>query len=95
MVALMTGVNALGKGSTQQDWAAGGPSIDQLLLANSPMLGGPTQTNKTMFGSLQLAADTRSDRDEVSPRVMSYRPPIAGSDVAAARGSRFTPRRSR
>ena len=72
MVALMTGVNALGKGSTQQDWAAGGASMDQLLLANSPMLGGPTQANKTMFGSLQLAADTRSDRDEVSPRVMSY-----------------------
>jgi hypothetical protein len=85
MVALMTGVNALGKGSTQQDWAAGGPSIDQLLLANSPMLGGPTQANKTMFGSLQLAADTRSDRDEVSPRVMSYKPPIAGSDVLQRR----------
>jgi len=29
MVAMMTGVNALGKGSSQQDWAAGGPSIDQ------------------------------------------------------------------
>jgi hypothetical protein len=79
MVAMMTGVNALGKDTSQQDWAAGGPSIDQLLLANSPTLGGPTQTNKTMFGSLQLAADVRSDRDEVAPRVMSYKPPIAGS----------------
>ena len=49
------------------------------------MLGGPTQTNKTMFGSLQLAADTRSDRDEVSPRVMSYKAPIAGSDVLQRR----------
>ena len=37
------------------------------------MLGGPTQTNKTMFGSLQLAADVRSDRDEVAPRVLSYK----------------------
>ena len=37
-----------------------------------------------MFGSLQLAADVRSDRDEVAPRVMSYKAPIAGSDVAAA-----------
>ena len=39
------------------------------------MLGGPTQTSKTTFGSLQLAADVRSDRDEVAPRVLSYRPP--------------------
>ena len=85
MVAMMTGVNALGKGSTQQDWAAGGASIDQLLLANSPMLGGPTQANKTMFGSLQLAADVRSDRDEIAPRVMSYKAPIAGSDVLQRR----------
>ena len=55
------------------------------------MLGGPTQTNKTLFGSLQLAADIRSDRDEVSPRVMSYRPPIAGSDRHRSwRASRFT-----
>jgi hypothetical protein len=85
MVAMMTGVNALGKGSTQQDWAAGGASIDQLLLNSSPMLGGPTQTNKTMFGSLQLAADTRSDRDEIAPRVMSYKAPVAGSDVLQRR----------
>src|SRR4029077_12929210 len=56
VVAMMTGVNALGK-IGQQDWSAGGASIDQLLLANSPTLGGPTQTNNTMFGSLQLAAD--------------------------------------
>ena len=32
MVAMMTGVNALGK-IGQQDWSAGGASIDQLLLA--------------------------------------------------------------
>jgi Protein of unknown function (DUF1552) len=81
LVAIMTGVNALGKGTSQQDWAAGGPSIDQLLLANSPMLGGPTQANKTLFGSLRLAADVRSDRDEVAPRVLSYLPPIPGTDV--------------
>ena len=84
VVAMMTGVNALGK-IGQQDWSAGGASIDQLLLANSPMLGGPTQTNKTMFGSLQLAADVRSDRDEVAPRVLSYKAPIAGSDIAQRR----------
>jgi hypothetical protein len=89
MVAMMTGVNALGKASTQQDWAAGGASIDQLLLNNSPMLGGPTQTNKTMFGSLQLAADVRSDRDEVAPRVLSYKAPIAGSDVLQRRQPLF------
>lgn len=84
VVAMMTGVNALGK-IGQQDWAAGGPSIDQLLLAQSPMLGGPTQTSKTMFGSLQLAADVRSDRDEVAPRVLSYKAPIAGTDIAQRR----------
>jgi len=84
VVAMMTGVNALGK-IGQQDWAAGGASIDQLLLAQSPMLGGPTQTNKTMFGSLQLAADVRSDRDEVAPRVMSYKAPISGTDIAQRR----------
>jgi hypothetical protein len=84
VVAMMTGVNALGK-IGQQDWSAGGASIDQLLLAQSPMLGGPTQTNKTMFGSLQLAADVRSDRDEVAPRVLSYKAPIAGTDIAQRR----------
>jgi len=84
VVAMMTGVNALGK-IGQQDWSAGGASIDQLLLAQSPTLGGPTQTNKTMFGSLQLAADVRSDRDEVAPRVLSYKAPIAGSDIAQRR----------
>ena len=85
MAAMMTGVPALGK-IGQQDHAAGGASIDQLLLDNSPMLGGPTQTNKTLFGSLQLAADVRSDRDEVAPRMLSYRPPLAGqSDISKAR----------
>ena len=85
VVAIMTGMNALGKGSTQQDWAAGGPSIDQLLLAKSPVLGGPSQPNPTMFGSLQLGADVRSDRNEVAPRVLSYQTPIAGSDPLTRR----------
>jgi hypothetical protein len=89
LVAVMTGANALGKGSTQQDWAAGAPSIDQLLLANSPVLGGPTQMKRTMFGSLQLAADVRSDRDEVAPRVLSYKAPIAGSDVLQRRQPQY------
>jgi len=88
VVAMMTGVNALGK-IGQQDWAAGGASIDQLLLAQSPVLGGPTQTNKTMFGSLQLAADVRSDRDEVAPRVLSYKAPVSGSDIAQRRQPQY------
>jgi len=85
VVAVMTGVNALGKGTTQQDWAAGAPSIDQLLLDKSPVLGGPSQPNPTMFGSLQLGADVRSDRNEVAPRVLSYKAPIAGSDPLTRR----------
>jgi hypothetical protein len=85
MVAAMTGVPALGR-IGQQDHAAGGASIDQILLERSPLLGGPTQTNKTPYGSMQLAADVRSDRDEVAPRVMSYRAPTAGqSDISLAR----------
>ena len=40
MVAMMTGVNALGK-IGQQDWAAGGASIDQLLLAQLADAGRP------------------------------------------------------
>jgi hypothetical protein len=38
-----------------------------------------------MFGSLQLAADIRSDRDEIAPRVLSYLPPTANPDVNLAR----------
>jgi hypothetical protein len=87
-VAMMTGCNALGKvANTQQDWAAGAPSIDQLLLDKSPVLGGmgSPMAMRTPFGSLQLAADVRSDRDEVAPRVLSYRPPIAGTDIGLRR----------
>jgi hypothetical protein len=68
MVAIMTGQPTFGK-IGQQDHLAGGPSIDQILLQRSARLSG------TPFPSLQLAADTRSDRDEISPRVMSYAPP--------------------
>ena len=85
MVAIMTGVPTLGK-IGQQDHSAGGPSIDQILLAKSPGLGGPSTANPTMFGSLQLAADIRSDRDEVAPRVLSYLAPLSGqSDISLAR----------
>jgi len=80
LVSIMTGVPVLGRVG-QQDHAAGGASIDQLLLANSPTLGGPTQTTKTMFGSLSLAADVRSDRDEVAPRILSYGPLSNNSDI--------------
>jgi hypothetical protein len=80
MVALMTGQPTLGKiQSNEQDHAAGGPSIDQLLLAH------PSSTLKTPLGSLQLAADTRSDFNAVSPRVMSYLPPLQGEpDIVKA-----------
>jgi hypothetical protein len=90
MVALMTGVPTLGKIGTE-DHVAGGPSIDQLFLDRSPVLGGMASATKTPFGSLQLAADIRSDRDEIAPRVLSYRPPTttaASTDqtvLAAAR----------
>lgn len=85
MVTLMTGVPMIGMVG-QQDHCAGGPSIDQLLLQRSPTLGGPSFKNPTPFGSLQLAADIRSDRDEVAPRVLSYLAPKAGvTDPAAAR----------
>jgi len=85
MVTLMTGVPTLGKVG-QQDHCAGGPSIDQILLQKSSRLGGPGSANPTPFGSLQLAADIRSDRDEVAPRVLSYLAPKTGvSDPAQAR----------
>ena len=66
------------------------------------MLGGAgSPANKqTMFGSLQLAADIRSDRDEVAPRVLSYMPPIVQprhqpGSPAAVRGDAAAERRSR
>jgi hypothetical protein len=77
VVAVMTGVPTLGPIGTQ-DHAAGGPSIDQLFLDRSPLLGGTNSRSqsKTIFQYLALAADIRSDRDEVAPRVLSYRPPL-------------------
>ena len=85
MVALMTGVPTIGSVG-QQDHCAGGPSIDQLLLQKSPILGGPGFASPTPFGSLQLAADIRSDRDEKAPRVLSYLAPKSGiSDPDLAR----------
>jgi len=85
MAVIMTGVPVLGR-IGQQDHAAGGASIDQLLLDNSPLLGGPKQKDATSFGSLQLAADVRSDRDEVAPRTLSYRPVLSGqTDINKAR----------
>ncbi len=85
MVALMTGQPTLGQ-IGQQDHVAGGASIDQIFLANSPLLGGPNSARRTPFGSLQLAADIRSDRDEVAPRVLSYLDPIPGqTDLNKAR----------
>ncbi len=83
--AMMTGVPTIGMVG-QQDHCAGGPSIDQILLQKAPGLGGPNFAKPTPFGSLQLAADVRSDRDEVGPRVLSYLAPIANqSDPSVAR----------
>jgi hypothetical protein len=82
MVALMTGVPTIGVVG-QQDHCAGGPSIDQILLQKSPRLGGPNFASPTPFGSLQLAADIRSDRNEIGPRVMSYLAPLAGQSQPA------------
>lgn len=86
VVAVMTGVPTLGP-IGMQDHAAGGASIDQILLAESPGLGGQAapMDKRTRFGSLQLAADIRSDRDEIGPRVMSYLPPTNNSDPNLAR----------
>jgi hypothetical protein len=85
MVALMTGQPTLGKYG-QQDHCAGGASIDQILLARSPVLGGPAAAKKSFIGSLQLAADIRSDRDEVAPRVLSYLDPLPNeADISKAR----------
>jgi hypothetical protein len=85
MVALMTGQPTLGR-IGQQDHAAGGASIDQIFLQRSPRLGGPNSVGRTSFSSLQLAADIRSDRDEIAPRVLSYLDPIPTvSDPNSAR----------
>lgn len=86
VVEMMTGVPTLGQVG-QQDHSAGGPSIDQILLARSPILGGAGAPfgSRTPFGSLQLAADIRSSRDEVSPRVLSYLAPTADPDISLAR----------
>ncbi|MEO8900384.1 MAG: DUF1552 domain-containing protein [Polyangiaceae bacterium] len=84
IVAMMTGVPTLGVHG-QQDHCAGGASVDQLLLAQSAVLGGPKTASPTPFGHLSLAADIRSDRDEVAPRVLSYNAPITNSDINLAR----------
>ena len=85
LAMIMTGVPVLGRVGTQ-DHVAGGASIDQLLLANSPVLGGPGQKDATAFGSLHLAADVRSDRDEVAPRTLAYGPTISGqTDISKMR----------
>ncbi|MEP7052037.1 MAG: DUF1552 domain-containing protein [Pseudomonadota bacterium] len=86
IVAMMTGVPTLGVHG-QQDHCAGGASIDQLLLAQSAALGGAAAPKelRTPFGHLALAADIRSDRDEVAPRVLSYNPPTTASDISLAR----------
>lgn len=77
MVALMTGVPTIGIAG-QADHCAGGPSIDQIFLQRSSGLGGTNFPNPTPFGSLQLAADIRSDRNEIAPSTLSYLAPKQG-----------------
>jgi hypothetical protein len=85
MVALMTGQPTLGQ-IGQQDHCAGGRSIDQIFLDGSPLLGGKASATKTRVASLQLAADIRSGRDEIAPRVLSYLDPLPGvADINLAR----------
>lgn len=81
MVAIMTGQPTTRKVG-QEDHIAGGASIDQIFLDRSPFLTG------VRVPSVSLGTDARSDRNEVSPRVMSYRPPPpnAAPADAAARG---------
>jgi len=87
MVAIMTGQPNLGLApNSQADFIAGGASIDQILLAQSPVLGGPMSPTRTPFQSLQLAADVRSDRDEVAPRTLSYGPlNVGAADIVSQR----------
>lgn len=70
MVTVMTGRPMAGKLGIN-DYIASGPSIDQILLEQSPKLAG------SAFGSVSLAADLRQDIDEVAARVLSYRKPPA------------------
>ena len=94
VVSVMTGVPTLGPIGTQ-DHAAGGASIDQIFLDQSPLLGGynSPSASKTTFQYLALAADIRSDRDEVAPRVLSYRPslPLTQPSSEAGRNSARQP----
>ena len=89
MVAVMTGVNALGKGGPSR---TGRPAARRSISCCSPnrrCSAGRRRRTATMFGSLQLAADVRSDRDEVAPRVLSYKAPIAGTDVFQRRQPQY------
>lgn len=76
MVAIMTGQPTTRKVG-QEDHKAGGASIDQIFFEKSPLLKG------TPTDSLYLGTDARADRNEVSPRVLSYRAPPPGAQPAS------------
>jgi hypothetical protein len=76
MVAIMTGQPTTRKVG-QEDHKAGGASIDQIFFEKSPLLKG------TPTDSLYLGTDARADRNEVAPRVLSYRAPPAGAQPAS------------
>jgi len=72
-VLMLTGTRTveLYPGNGGDDPMAEGASIDQLFLAQSPMLQGPP------IASLQVSCDNRADTPEVSTRHMSYSGPRA------------------
>ena len=95
IAVMMTGVPVLG-GSASRTTRRGARRSISCCSTTRRCWAGPTQMDKTPFGSLQLAADVRSDRDEVAPRTLSYRPPLSGSERhLARRGSPWHPTRSR
>ena len=76
MVALMTG--AAGAGEDRPAGLVRGRRVDRSDPAGAIAGAGRAGVGRarTTFGSLQLAADVRSDRDEVAPRVLSYLDPL-------------------
>jgi hypothetical protein len=75
-VVVVTGVRTreLYPGNGGDDPKAEGPSVDQLMLADSPELQG------TPIASLQVSCDDRVDVGEVSTRRLSYSGPSAPMD---------------
>jgi len=78
MVAIMTGQPTTRKVG-QEDHKAGGASIDQIFFERSALLKGSGANPFTLY----LGTDGRADRNEVSPRVLSYQAPLPGAQPAS------------